>query len=57
MVRTALVIFGLFEMCVRILLLRVCWLALLCTVIVCVWVWERVVSASAVLSRWLRKCA
>jgi hypothetical protein len=55
MVRTALVIFGLFEMCVRILLLRVCWLALLCTIIVCVWIWERVVWASAALSKWVGK--
>jgi len=61
MVKTALVIFGLFEMCVRILLLRICWLALLallallCTVIVCVWVWERVVWASAALSKWCGK--
>jgi len=57
MVRTVLVIFGLFEMCVRILLLRVCWLALLCTVIVLIWIWERVVRAPAALSRWLGKGA
>jgi hypothetical protein len=51
MVRTALVIFGLFEMSVRILLLRVCWLALLCMVVVCVWIWELAVRASVVLSK------
>jgi len=55
MVRTALVIFGLFEMSVRILLLRVCWLALLCMVVVCVWIWELAVRASVVLSKWVGK--
>ncbi len=55
MVRTALVIFGLFEMCVRIFLLRVCWLVLLCTVIVCLWIWERIARSSAVLSKWMGK--
>ena len=55
MVRAALVIFGLFEMFVKILLLRVCWLALICTFIACVWIWECMVRASAALSKRMRK--
>jgi hypothetical protein len=55
MVRTALVIFGLFAVFVKILLLRVCWLALICTSIACVWIWEFMVRASAALSKWVRK--
>jgi hypothetical protein len=57
MVRIALVIFGLLEMCFRILLLRVCWLTLICTFIACVWIWERTVRASAALSKWVGKGA
>lgn len=57
MVRTALVIFGLFEMCVKVLLLRICWLVLLCTVIACIWIWVRVVKASAAFSKRVGKGA
>jgi hypothetical protein len=52
--KSVLVIFGVFEMCMRLVLIRVCWLVLVCTSIVALWVWDRVIMALAIVAAWLR---
>lgn len=53
MLRMGIVCFGVVELCLRILVVKALRVAVLCTILVCVWTWRQVLTVTALLAGWL----